>query len=226
MYINCKTFFSYRYGTYKTDELVNIAKELGVRAMALTNINGTPDAWDFVDFCREAGIKPIMGAEIHQDNVFQYILLAKNDDGLMAINRFISHHKENELPFSERPEVLDNVYVIYALGKYTPDTLQEHELIGVRPAEINKLFAAPVNQYPKKYVIRQPVTFQNKRYYNVHRLLRAVDLNTLLSKLEPKDMAATDETFVAESDLISKFSGYSSIISCTMQVMDDCHIDK
>jgi DNA polymerase III alpha subunit len=38
--------------------------KVGVTALALTNINSTCDAWDFVKHCREAQIKPILGVEI------------------------------------------------------------------------------------------------------------------------------------------------------------------
>ena len=64
MYLNCKTNFSFRYGTFKTEELVAEAESLGVTTMAITNINNTCDVWDFVDHCNEAGIKPVAGAEI------------------------------------------------------------------------------------------------------------------------------------------------------------------
>ena len=77
MYLNCKTNFSFRYGTFKTEELVNEAEALGVKAMAITNINNTCDVWDFVDHCLQAGIKAIAGAEIRNDNHFLYLLLAK-----------------------------------------------------------------------------------------------------------------------------------------------------
>jgi hypothetical protein len=44
-----------------------------------------------------------------------------------------------------------------------------------------------MQKYNEKFVVRQPVTFQDKTRFNVHRLLRAVDKNTLLSKLANQD---------------------------------------
>ena len=90
MYLNCKTYFSFRYGTFGTEELVRQAAELGIEQIALTNINNTCDAWDFVDYCRQYGIKPILGAEIRNGSELCYILLAKNNRGFEQINRFIS----------------------------------------------------------------------------------------------------------------------------------------
>src|SRR6478672_11995185 len=105
MYVNCKTYFSFRYGTYSTEELVKQAADLGISRLALTNINNTCDAWDFVDHCRQAGIKPILGAEIRGENGLCYILLAKNNQGFRQINKFISNHHEKSFP--KRPGLPD-----------------------------------------------------------------------------------------------------------------------
>ena len=45
MYPNCKTYFSYRYGTLGTKDLLILAAENGANALALTNINNTSDVW-------------------------------------------------------------------------------------------------------------------------------------------------------------------------------------
>ncbi|NEU08037.1 DNA polymerase III subunit alpha [Flavihumibacter sp. R14] len=224
MYINCKTYFSYRYGTYSTEALVNEAAELGLRSLALTNINGTPDAWDFVDFCRSKNIKPVLGAEIRNGSKFCYILMAKNDSGLLHINRFISAHNTPGSVFPERPEPDDNVYVIYELGRFAPEALRQNELISVKPVQLNKLLTVPVNRFPDKFVIRHPVTFQNKVHCNLHRLLRAVDMNTLLSTLKPEDTADADEMFISPANLMSLFRDHPSMIARTIQLTEECGI--
>ena len=68
MYLNCKTYFSLRYGTLSSEALVKAGAEAGATTMALTNINSTTDLWDFVQDCRNLGIKPIAGAEIRNGN--------------------------------------------------------------------------------------------------------------------------------------------------------------
>jgi DNA polymerase-3 subunit alpha len=96
MYLNCKTYFSYRYGTFSTEALVNEAAEKGASAMALTNINNTSDWWDFFTLCHEKGIRPVLGAEIRNDDELMFILLAKNKAGLLEINRYLSHHLQHK----------------------------------------------------------------------------------------------------------------------------------
>ncbi|MCU0396357.1 MAG: PHP domain-containing protein, partial [Chitinophagaceae bacterium] len=233
MYLNGKTYFSWRYGTFATEELVLHAVEQGASALALTNINGTADVWDFVDFCRQHGVKPVAGVEVRNrfddsapgSDKLLYILLARDNAGFLAINQWLSRHLQANQAFPAEAPLLPQVWAIYPLGAKGWEALQPHELIGVLPAEVNKLFGMPVAKYATKLVMRQPVTFKNKTYYNLHRLLRAIDQNTLLSKLDPASTASPDEVLLPPARLMESFRQYPTIITNTLQVMDSCSID-
>ncbi|MCK7557371.1 PHP domain-containing protein [Chitinophaga sedimenti] len=88
MYLNCKNWFSLRYGTIKDKELIALAREWGVTSIALTNINSTTGCWDFVKHCYEADIRPILGLECRNGAVFCYLLLARDMEGWQYINAF------------------------------------------------------------------------------------------------------------------------------------------
>jgi DNA polymerase III alpha subunit len=231
MYWNCKTYFSFRYGTFATEELVKTAKGNGVTAMALTNINATCDTWDFVKYCRQQGVKPIVGAEIRNEGKLLYILLATNNKGFCWINEFLSTHLQAGKPFpqktSDHPFFTDtwDGFVIYPLGGKEPLQLFPNEKIGVLPSEVNKLFGIDVNALSDKWIIRQPVTFQNKTYFNVHRLLRAIDKNVLLSKLSKTDECSPDEYFVPTEQLLEAFHQYPFMVTNTYLLMDACTIE-
>lgn len=225
MYLNCKTYFSFRYGTFSTSELVKEAVEAGASSLAITNINNTCDLWDFVDDCRKNDIKPIGGAEIRNEDQLMYILLARNSKGIANINHFISTHLQHAIPFPQRSGVLEHVWVIYPLGTVNVADLEPHELIGVQPTEVNKLFGLHTSDHASRYVIRQPVTFRNKTTYNLHRLLRAIDRNVLLSMQDPASLAGKYEVFVPQSRLMQAFRNHPSIITNTLQVMDSCSVD-
>ncbi len=231
MYLNCKTYFSFRYGTFATEELVKAATQIGVTAMALTNINSTCDIWDFVQFCRQQAIKPIAGAEIRNDGQLLYILIAADNKGLYWINELLSTHLQNGKPFpeqaKEQPFFTDpkDGYVIYPLGTKAPEQLFINERIGVLPSEVNKLFSIDLKITADKWIIRQPVSFQNKTYYNVHRLLRAIDKNVLLSKLSTADYCSADEYFMPPDKLLDAFRQYPFIVTNTYKLMDNCSIE-
>jgi DNA-directed DNA polymerase III PolC len=231
MYLNCKTYFSFRYGTFSSKELVNAAVDNGVTALALTNINSTCDIWDFVKYCREEGIKPITGAEVRNEGKLVYILIAANNKGLLWINEFLSQHFQEDKPFPvlalEEPFFTDtwDGFVIYPLGSKEAGQLFVNEKIGVLPSEVNKLFSIDLKTTADKWIIRQPVTFQNKTCFNVHRLLRAIDKNVLLSKLSKADECSPDEYFVPPSTLLDAFRQYPFIVTNTYKLIDSCHIE-
>ena len=224
MYLNCKTYFSFKYGTYNTEELVSKAADLGIPQLALTNINNMSDAWDFVDYCRQYQIKPILGVEIRNESELCYVLLAKNNLGLEQINRFISHWLQEKKPFPKRP-ALTEVFCIYPFGSFSVNELQNHELIGVQITDVNKLFGLSVQIHADKYVVRHPVSFQDSTHYNLHRLLRAIDKNTILSKQNPANLAGKHETFCAPAQLFEAFQQYPSIISNTLRIMESCSVE-
>jgi DNA-directed DNA polymerase III PolC len=223
MFLNCKTYFSFRYGTYTTDELVTHAAALGHESIALTNINNTCDTWDFVDSCEQKKVKPVAGTEIRNGDDFLYILLAKNNDGFAEINEFLSCHLELKLSFPTRPE-FEHVYIVYALGCFPAAELSTNELIGVLPTEANKLYNQKAFLYPDKFVVRHPVTFRDPGDFNLHRLLRAIDKNIVLSKQQPHEIAAQFERFVPVERLDKAFELYPFIADNTRRVMDTCNI--
>lgn len=231
MYINCKTYYSLRYGTFSTEGLVKAGLAAGAAALVLTNINSTADAWDFVGHCRKNGIKPVLGAEIRNGDKFLYLLIAANNTGFAWINRFLSDHLLEGKPF---PEYATNEsfftdfwdgYVVYPLNGKPLGQLFPNELIGILPDEVPKLYRLKNLQLGEKLVVRQPVTFQSKGYYNVHKLLRCIDKNVLLSKLPQEAICAPNEFFFPPSAIMDAFRQYPFIVTNTYKLLDACSIE-
>ena len=230
MYLNCKTYFSLKYGTYSTEELVMEAAHKNVAALALTNINSTADAWPFYKRCRDNNIKPILGAEIRNGNTLLYILLAANNLGFEWINTFISTHLRENKPYP-LPVVtttfydnVDDGFIIYPLGAKPVDTLLKNEFMGVQPGEVNKLITVP-KPHLNKCVVRQPVTYQSEDHYYVHKLLRAIAHNEVETKLPEEAKAGSNEMFIPYSELSKAFEQYQVIMGNTLRLIDACNIE-
>jgi DNA polymerase III alpha subunit len=225
VYINCKTYFSFRYGTIPTRELVKTAAEQGVTAIALTNINSTCDIWDFVQYCKDAGIKPIAGIEVRNGDKLLYILLAANNKGLQCIHEFMSVHLQDKTDFPEQFPSAGDVFVIYPLNSKPPEQLLAHESIGVAYWELTQLFNLDIKAYASKFVIRHPVTVQHNLYYNLHRLLRCIDKNILLSMFVPGAQASPSEVFLSPAELLEHFRHHPYLVTNTYKLMDQCSVD-
>ncbi|UYQ91844.1 DNA polymerase III subunit alpha [Chitinophaga horti] len=213
-----------RYGTIRDKELVSLAKEWGVTSLALTNINSTTGAWDFVRACRAADIKPVIGMECRNGGTFCYLLLAREMEGWLSINDFLSAHLHSGAPFPAKPGYMPGVYVVYPWGAQHPASLAEHELIGVRPRELSRLFRMDVQALRDKLVMLQPVTFATTEQYELHRLLRAVDCNLLITQLPQQEVAASDELFVPPHRMLEWYAAYPSIVQNTLRIMDSCDV--
>jgi DNA polymerase-3 subunit alpha len=229
MYLNGRTYFSLRYGTYSTEELVNTAAEHNIHVLALTNINCTCDSWDFVKFCTEKEIKPVVGVEIRNEDTLLYLLIARNNKGFACINEFLSYHLQHKKNFPDHATAYfqnsPDLYIIYPFDRKAPGDLLPGEYIGILGAELNKLFGTDWKKFEQKLVVRQPVTFQNKLYFNLHRLLRAIDKNTLLSKLPVETQASPDETFISPAALLEQFRQFPAIVTNTYKLLDNCSIE-
>ena len=62
--LHCASAFSFLEGASQPEELVERAAELGLPAVALVDRNGVSGAPRFCKAAREAGIRPLVGAEV------------------------------------------------------------------------------------------------------------------------------------------------------------------
>ena len=126
MYVNCHSYHSLRYGTISLEELVLQAKACNVTSLALTDINTITGIYDFTKACKEAGIKPVVGMELRDDNnCLLYIALAKNRGGIAEICRLLTSHNCDGAELTDTAPVFEHVITIYPLSN-VPEKLKEN----------------------------------------------------------------------------------------------------
>jgi len=224
MFLNCHSFHSLRYGTIPVADLVAMGKGCGADALALTDINTVTGIYEFYKSCLEAGIKPIVGMELREDNRLLYIALAKNRKGFGEINRYRTKHNLEAIPVPGTAPDFEDVAIIYPLHN-APESLKPSEYIGIRPDEVSLLIRGEWKSRIDKMVVLRPVTFRSRTEYNLHRILRAIDLNTLGSKLSPEDYCAATEVMAPVEGLIEQYSQYSQILRNTYSLIDLCRFE-
>lgn len=113
MYLNVHSQYSLRYGTMSIKSLVEQAVTRGVTQMALTDINNCTGMMEFMRECDKVGIKPIAGMEIRKDKRLLYICIAKNKEGMLEINEFLSFHNLSQTEKPEECPPFKNAFCIY-----------------------------------------------------------------------------------------------------------------
>ena len=224
MYLNCHSYHSLRYGTLSIDELIGQASELGIKELVLTDINTVTAIYEFKKKCDDAGIKPIAGIEVRKENRLLYVAIAKEFSGIGEVNQILTEYNCDGVEISETAPNYNQVFVIYPIQNI-PESLKENEFIGIRKEEINLLIRPKFKDKINKMVVLQPVTFSTKKEYNLHKILRAIDGNTLISQLSENDVCRKSEYLKPEIDLIKSFERYPEVIYNTNKILSQCSFE-
>lgn len=238
MYLNCHTVFSFRYGTLHPEQLIREAIAHGIDRITVTDINTTAAVIETVRLCaqhrkdaEEANGPPFQlevaaGVEFRRDDVLLYVALARNQDGFEEISKHLSACLAGTRPWEQRAPHFTNSWVIYPYGSVEPGSLYEYEFIGIRRREINRFrMSAAAREFPDRCVALLPVSYSGKIQYNMHRLLRAMAQNTLLSKLRPEQTAHADDHMRNPNDENAAFAEVPDLIRRADELMKSCTLD-
>jgi len=193
--------------------------------MALTDINNTSGCLNFIRMAPRYDVKPIVGIDFRNGIDPCYVGLACNNNGFEQLNQFLSHHLgADRIPFPEEAPFIEDCIIIYPIKKVPDRILHPHEYIGIGIKDLTKITFR--KDLPKsKLVMLQPATFRNHTDYNMHKLLRAVDKNTLYTKIRKIDYASPDDLFWRQSTLLSHYDDHPYIIHNTKKLTEQCQIE-
>lgn len=224
--LNCHSWFSLRYGTLSPEQLITQLLELGYTSAALTDINTTSGCLDFVRISNAMGLHPVIGVEFREGGLLQFVALAINNDGFELINRHLSSKlTEGATLSAEAPEQWNgHVWVIYPLKNIPKRKLFPNEFVGLNLQDLKSVWK-PKDPLLNRAVVLQAFTFPDKAHNNIHRLLRAIDQNTILSLLDPTQCAAPDAFLLPRKDLVSAFSSFPEIIARSLQLLESCNVE-
>ncbi len=224
MLTNCHTYYSFKYGTLSSEDLLKLASEGGYSIVTLTDINSTSACIDFVRRSPEFGVTPVVGIDFRNGVEQKYVGIARNNEGFKELNEHLTAHRHSGDLFEDTAPAFKHVYVLYPFSIANKE-LRYNEFVGVSPEELKTL---PFSQWKKrqnKLLIQHTLTFRHKYDFNVHRLLRAIDLNTLLSKLPETEQGSMNEAFLLKDELLTLYADYPALIQNTQKVLSSCSID-
>ena len=228
MLVNSHSYYSLRYGVLSPKEWLAFFESQPWNAMAITDINNTSACMTVLYLLRNHSRKrPVIGVDFRNGIVPCYVALAKNWEGFRQINDHLSEHLHRKQRFSSRAPVaaLKDAWIIYPLEALPPDALlAPNELIGVGADQLRFLHLSPHVHRQHKLIAMPTATFRGKRDHNAHRLLRAIDENTLLSKLSKDKQAKEEDRYLANDELLSAYVEVPYLLRQAQQVLEDCKV--
>jgi len=226
VHLNVHSHYSRGWGIGTIEELCRSAKDQGMDTLALTDTNGLYGILYFIQTAKEVGIQPIVGSELTADE-HRAVLLVQNHKGYANLCRIISDrqcHQDFDLIKSlrERREGLlifsDDFTLLKALKRDSKEDLFVEMSPGYNMAgcyAFSRKSGIPPLATNRVYLIR-------KDQFPLHRILRAVALNSKLSRLRCEDTCREHNFLNAPQSMIDQFPHAPRAILNTLEVAERC----
>jgi error-prone DNA polymerase len=222
MLVAAHTYYSLLHGTMSVETLVEKAAAQGHESLVLTDINNSSAIFDFLKLCREANIHPVFGMDFRVNGHHLYTCIARNNEGVREINEHLTTHNLEQKALSSSAPEFSNVYVLYAPGSRSLRQLREHEYIGVRPWEVNKIYKSDFQTNMHKLLAHSPVSVDSPSDYDFHRHLRAIGTNNLLDKLNPRELAHPAECLLPPGEGRKSYLLYPELLQNADALLSRC----
>ncbi len=221
------SYYSFKYGTSSPEEVVDLAVANDYDMVLLSDINSTAGTINFVRIAQKRGLKPIVGIDFRNGVAPCFLALAKSPKGYAEINAYLSEFLHSGKSIPERAPEFKDVFVIYPFAQVSdrPEmSLEPYEYVGVHHRDLVRLSRSGWAKRRDKLVMYRPFSFQNKRQFNAHRLLRAIDKNTLLSMLPKSEEGSPEDVWIHRNELMAVYGEFPQLIANTIQVLQECRI--
>ncbi len=197
--LNVKSHYSLMQGVNSIRELCRAAARMGYDRLALTDIDNLYGMWKFIFACQQEGLRPIIGAEVSDPaSGARAVCLVENDSGYRNLCRLLTCRHMADA-FSLAKDLPARAAGMTVLTRHA-DLLKTWHGAGVRVAAEMPRKPLPGShplccaaRYLGVPIVATPGSFfLNPGERVVHRLLRAIDRNTVLSGLSAGDVAPAD----------------------------------
>ena len=224
VHLHVHSYFSLMRGTAGPDDLCRRAKALGMDALALTDTNGLYGLVFFLQAAEEAGIRPIVGAEVATAGE-RAVLLVLDQEGYPNLCRILTgRHCDGRFSLSravrENPAGLavltDSVPLLSALRS------RPHVYAELCAGRLWRPVLAFAGERRIPPVATAGVHFLLPGERPFHALLRAIDLNTKPSRLPGPELAPESAWLMPAGRMARFFPDVPEAIENAEALADAC----
>lgn len=229
VHLHTHSSYSPMAGVPTLEALCQSVRKQGAQYLALTDTNGLYGAIHFLGVAREAGLKPIMGAELVY-GPHRAVLLAKTLSGYANLCRILSaRHCDSSFDFiktvaQHRAGLIilsDSEHALSEWQKQSKDDLYVELTPG--PALAEAITFSRARKLPPVATTR--AHFLMPSDYQAHRLLRAIAENTTLSRLKADQCCAATQWLMPETQLARALPHVPEALLNTQRIAESCHAD-
>lgn len=229
VHLHTHSLYSPMQGVPTLEALCEAVRDQGQNRLALTDTNGLYGAIRFIEVARDAGLKPILGAElVHETR--QAVLLVKTPIGYANLCRILSaRHCDEAFDFTATVARHRTGLVILSddpapLTAWSQDS-DEDLYVELTPGPTMHEAVALSRQSGLPPVATTRAFFLHPADFYAHRLLRAIAENTTLSRLRADHCSAPSQWLMPEPVLARYFPNVPAALTNTCRIAEACHTD-
>ncbi|MFH1983467.1 MAG: DNA polymerase III subunit alpha [Pseudomonadota bacterium] len=227
-----RSHFSLMWGTASPEAVCRTARAHGYTRLALTDTDNLYGLWPFLAACRRNGIGPVVGAEVTDPATDdRAVCLVENAAGYRNLCRLITRrHCDGQFCLlGDLPALADGLTVL---------TRSAAALCAWHDAGVFVAAAAPRKPTGAALILKRLARerglpfaavpgsfFLEPADLPVHRMLRAIDLNTTLSRLGPVDTAPPDAWLAPPGVYAERFAVWPEAVSETAALAERLAFD-
>jgi len=225
--LTVRSYYSLMWGTCSPEKICAVAKQRGYTQLALTDTDNLYGLWPFLKGCERENITPIVGAELTDPvSGCRAVCLVENEQGYGNLCRLITR-RHSDKAFDLKSAVPEHARGLIVLTQ-NPELLPEWYEAGVTIAG-----AVPRRPHGRAFELRKmckylgvPVVatpgsfFLDPEDLKVHRMLRAIDRNTSLSRLSPNQTAPSDAWLAPASEYAKRFAIWPDAIRAGREIAE------
>ena len=236
IHLNVKSNYSFGHGASSLDELLARAKELNIRKLALTDLNGLYGIVPFIKKASALGIEAIPGVTLDDpnDTSMRAVLLPVNLKGFGEVSRMITdRHLKDDFSLLDSlknvsPDVFilsGNIDVLKAVDhhKFRKRLYGEAVYYSREDAPRCRTLSDYCESQNIPLVATNNVHFAAPEEYGKHRLLSAIFQNTSLKRVE---LSADKNAYLRDPAEIDKlYANMPEITRATAEIAEQCEVD-
>jgi len=225
--LSIHSHYSLMWGVGGIKAICKAAAQMGYKRLALTDTDNLYGLWIFLAACRREGIRPIIGAELTDPrSKRRAICLVENAEGYSNLCRLLTR-RHLEKNFDIATDVACHAQGLVVLTKDVSLLEIWHEAGVCVAANMPRrplLRSHPLCRMADRLNVPLAATpdsfFLRPEDIRLHRFLRAIDRNVVLSRLRLDDVASTDAWLAPPAVYAKRFSICPGALRTTREIAE------